>query len=53
MHKTGEMSEDWEKIDLICRPENDLIVVDSDLLLKTELILKSITYNIYRLISKS
>jgi hypothetical protein len=53
VHKTGEMTEDWEKIDLISRPDDDRIVVDDDLLLKTELILKSISCNLYRLISNS
>ena len=53
VHKTGEMVEDWVRIDLISRPADDRIVVNDDLLLKTEMILKSVTYNIYRLISKS
>ena len=52
VHKAGYMREDWEKIDIIDKPEDNHIVVDSSLLIKTELILRSVSYNIYRLIKK-
>ncbi len=53
VHKTGEMTDDWEKIDIIERPSDDKIIVDDDLLLKEEMILKAISHNLYRLVSKS
>lgn len=53
VHKTGEMDKDWDKIDLISKPEDNRIVIDRDLLLKTEMILKAVSFNLFHLISKS
>ena len=53
VHANGKMSEEWDKINLIIRPADDVIFVDDELLLKTELILSSISYNLYRLVNSS
>ena len=53
VHANGKMSEEWDKINLIIRPADDVIFVDDELLLKTGLILSSISYNLYRLVNSS
>lgn len=53
VHNNGIMTEDWEKINIINRPDDKRIIVNDDLLLKTELIIKSLSYNLYELISES
>ncbi len=53
IHKGGELTEDWEKITLMSKPDDNRIVVSDTFLWEIELILKSITHNLYRLASNS
>ena len=53
VHHNGEMKEGWDTINLIKQPDDNRVVVDEDLLLKTKLILQAISYNIFNLITEN
>ena len=53
VHKNGEMIDEWDCIDIIERPTDNRIIIDDNLLLMEEMILKSISHNLYRLVSNS
>lgn len=50
VHKSGKMDEEWDRINLISRPKDNRVIVDDNLLVITEMILKSVSHNLYKLI---